>query len=83
MLSTEEKGAENRIDTNSSSEIDVVCLSPALGGLRVDPFQSRPIPGRLWISMLVDHCKLFGYRGIRSNENGNLTNITRLDPHGR
>ena len=83
MWTTEEMGARDQIDTDSSSGIEVIYISPAIGGLRVDPFQSYPIPGRLWISMLVDHCKLFGHRGIRSNENGNLTNVTRLDPHGR
>jgi hypothetical protein len=83
LLTTKEKGARDQIDTDSSSEVDLICISPAIGGLRVDPFQSYPIPGRLWISLLVDHCKLFGYRGIRSNEKGNLTIITRLGPHGR
>lgn len=33
-------------------------LPPMIGGLRVDPFWSYPIPFRPFLPHLVDHCKL-------------------------
>lgn len=33
-------------------------ISPQIGGLRVDPFQSYPISVQPWTPLLVDHCKL-------------------------
>lgn len=71
------------MNTDYPSEIGVICISLTIGSLRVNPFQSYPISGRLWISMLVNHCKLFSRRVIRSNEKRNLTNTTRPGPHGR
>lgn len=34
-----------------------VPISPQIGGLRVDPFQSYPISVQSWTPLLVDHCK--------------------------
>lgn len=42
---------------------NVVCLmgqdsvSPQIGGLRNDPFESYPISAQPWTPLLVDHCK--------------------------
>lgn len=71
------------MNTDYLSEIGVICISLTIGSLRVNPFQSYPISGRLWISMLVNHCKLFSRKVIRSNEKRNLTNTTRPGLHGR
>lgn len=38
---------------------DKVSISPQIGGLRVDPFQSYPVSVQPWTQLLVDHCKLF------------------------
>lgn len=73
----------SQMNTDYLSEIGVICISLTIGSLRVNPFQSYPISGRLWISMLVNHCKLFSRKVIRSNEKRNLTNTTRPGLHGR
>jgi hypothetical protein len=57
-LATEENGTRDLDSTDpSSSDHDTICISPTIGGLRVDPFQSYPIPSRPWTAKLVDHCK--------------------------
>ncbi|KAF7161385.1 hypothetical protein CNMCM5623_006999 [Aspergillus felis] len=53
ILATEENSARDQVDTDSSS--DKISISSAIGGLRVDPFQSYPIPSRPWTAKLVDH----------------------------
>lgn len=40
-----------------SSSLDCISISPQIGGLRVDPFQSYPVSSQPWTPLLVDHCK--------------------------
>jgi hypothetical protein len=57
IVATEENGTRDQVNTDFSSDHDIICISPTIGGLRVDPFQSYPIPSRPWTAKLVDHCK--------------------------
>jgi hypothetical protein len=41
----------------NSFSSDPVSISPQIGGLRVDPFQSYPVSAQTWTPLLVDHCK--------------------------
>ncbi|KAJ5088407.1 hypothetical protein N7456_012023, partial [Penicillium angulare] len=52
----------NRTDSSDTSESDSslillnqISLSPQIGGLRVDPFQSYPVSTQTWTPLLVDH----------------------------
>lgn len=38
--------------------LPVFSLPPQIGGLRVDPFRSYPIPFKPFLPFLVDHCQL-------------------------
>jgi hypothetical protein len=52
-------GAECQINLEFNSFTrEPVSISPQIGGLRVEPFQSYPIPVQPWTPLLVDHCKL-------------------------
>lgn len=43
---------------SNSSTLEPITISPQIGGLRADPFQSYPISSQPWTPLLVDHCKL-------------------------
>lgn len=38
------------------STIPIISIPPQLGGLRVDPFRSYPVPFKPFLPLLVDHC---------------------------
>lgn len=59
LASKDVNGIEDHVDRESrlSSNLDSISISPQIGGLRVDPFQSYPVSSQPWTPLLVDHCK--------------------------
>lgn len=53
-------------EAHSSSNLDRISISPQIGGLRVDPFQSYPISSQPWTPLLVDHCESFSQLSQRN-----------------
>jgi hypothetical protein len=58
---------------------DQVSISPQIGGLRVDTFQSYTVSVQSWTQLLVDHCKVLLELCLSQ---ARFANTLRLDTHG-